>query len=300
MSEPLLSIVIANYNNPHLIAKCIETINVHMRDIRMEVIIVDNNSKVHNLHKICELYDYVRVIYLAKNMGFGYANNVGVRNSRGKVLLLLNSDTELFDSSLSDVIRNVVSVDAKVIWGVRLIWPDGRFQNSYSKEIRFLDFIGDYTPLCVARHYFRFISGHKYHNVEFDGVTEVGVVFATAMVIRKVDFEKLRGFSGKYYMYFEDIDLCDRFRQDHSGKVLFNPKATIIHNRMGSSNESELNLEFLKSKYKYGYKKFGSLRVVLFIGLDLLLLIAVFIKRCLLLVKDMKECKQMNDESGTV
>ena len=45
MSEPLLSIVIANYNNPHLIAKCMETIDVHMRGIVLEVIIVDNNSK---------------------------------------------------------------------------------------------------------------------------------------------------------------------------------------------------------------------------------------------------------------
>lgn len=279
MDEALLSIIIINYNNPQLIAKCLETIDANLVNIGKEVVIVDNNSKIHNLDRLENLYEYVKVIYLCENMGFGYANNIGVKNSKGKALLLLNSDTELIDSSLVGVANDFMSANDLAIWGVKLIWPNGSFQNSYSKEITFLNFVLNYTPLCFLSHYFWKMKNHKYSNSEFNSLTEVDAIYGTAMLIRRIDYENLGGFSKKYFMYFEDIDLCDRFRKEHGGNIFYNPKSTIIHNVMGSSSRAKLNFNFLKSKYIYGIGKFGPFLMMLYIGLDLSLLLMTAIAR---------------------
>ena len=94
-----LSIIIVNYNNPELIEACLRSIDKHLRGLKKEIIVVDNNSKIQNLAVHIEHYPELRVIYLSDNMGFGFANNVGVKNATGSLLFLLNSDAEFLDNT---------------------------------------------------------------------------------------------------------------------------------------------------------------------------------------------------------
>ncbi len=258
MHEFRCSIIIVNYNGPHLISKCIETIDKYLKDIQKEVIIVDNNSSDQNLESIKHQYDYVKIIYLHQNMGFGYANNVGVRNASNETLILMNSDVELIDDSFAGVIQRYNAVTNREFWGVKLVWPNGAFQNSYCTKITLINFITNYTPFLFFGRYLKSITSHKYFNKEFKTRTEVDVIYGTIMLIKKNFFEDLGGFSKKYFMYFEDIDFCDRFKKYSNGKIFFIPDSTIIHNVMGSANKkATLNLGFLKSKYLYGVDRFG-------------------------------------------
>jgi GT2 family glycosyltransferase len=68
----------------------------------------------------------------------------------------------------------------------------------------------------------------------------------------------MNGFSDKYFMYFEDIDFCDRFRSQLLGKILFYPGCTLIHRVKGSSAPKlSVNWGYLKSKYVYAAYRFG-------------------------------------------
>lgn len=269
MSDFQCSIIIVNYNGPHLISKCLETIEKYLAEITKEVIIIDNDSHEQNLAELATKYNYVKVIYLHENMGFGYANNVGSRNASSETLLLLNSDTELIDFSLVEVIKKYNKTSERVMWGIKLIWPDGKFQNSYCRRVTFLNFITNYTPIAFFARYFKSITTHKYSFKEFDKQSEVDVIYGTIMLLRKKYFEELGGFARKYFMYFEDIDFCDRFRKNYDGKIIFNPESTIIHNVMGSANKKvKLNKNFLKSKYTYGRDRFGLILMSLYIISD--------------------------------
>lgn len=271
MNDIQCSIIIVNYNGPHLIEKCLETIDKHLSSIHKEVIIVDNNSTEQNLDVIKTRYDYVKVIFLHENMGFGYANNVGSRNAIGKTLLLLNSDTELIDSSLVKVIEEYNSLNDTAMWGIKLIWPNGNFQNSYSSNVTISNFITNYTPISFFARYFKNITAHKYFFKQFEKRTEVDIIFGTVMLIKKNYFETLGGFDKKYFMYFEDIDFCGRFKKHIGGKIYFIPESTIIHNVMGSANKKiRLNKSFLKSKYLYGWSRFG-LVMIPYVILDLIM-----------------------------
>jgi len=263
MDGEILSVIIVNYDNPDLIDYCLKSIEKYLRSIKKEIIVIDNNSSIQNLALHQEKYPELKIIYLPKNMGFGYANNVGVKNAIGDVLLLLNSDAEFIDSSFEEMLYQFRLTGSSDIWGPRLRWPDGRFQNSYSRRISFFDFLTGYSLLAFLFRQTRINYQHKYENQEFSRATYVDVIYATAILVGRANFNKMKGFSDKYFMYFEDIDFCDRFRDQLLGKILFYPGCTLIHRVKGSSGlNPSVNWSYLKSKYVYAENRFGFFNIV--------------------------------------
>ena len=268
LKDKLLSIIIVNYDSPKLIDACLISIDTFLTDIKKEVIIVDNNSTFHNLKEHTQKYPFLKVIYLHNNMGFGYANNIGVKNSKGDVLLILNSDTEFFDITFKSMLTAFYNVESSELWGPRLIWPDGLFQQSYSKEVKFFNFLINYTLLYSFFKKSNIAKNHKYRSHEFLNITEVDIIYGTAFLLNKKDYEKIGGFSNKYFMYFEDLDFCDRFRRDLGGIIKFYPGSTLIHRVQGSSIKKPINLIFFKSKYIYGFRRFGFFLILLILIFD--------------------------------
>lgn len=264
-----LSIVIVNYNNPDLLDACLKSIDAFLAEIPKEVVVVDNDSAKHDLLNLQEKYSFLRVIFLHENTGFGYANNVGVKNATGEILLLLNSDTEFIDKTFEKTLAAFESTQAPELWGPRLVWPGGKFQQSYSKELSLFDFLSTYTSANVLLKSLQRVRAHKYLEQEFAELTEVDVIYGTAILIRKSDYEKLGGFAKKYFMYFEDVDLCDRFRRVIGGHVKFDPTTTLIHRVKGSSSGKAFNLSFTKSQYLYGGSKFGYLIMLIILPIDI-------------------------------
>lgn len=271
MEVAKLSIVIVNCNNPDLIDACLRSIDRFLASVEKEVIVIDNNSKEQSIETYRERYPYLRAIYLHENMGFGYANNVGVKNATGEILLLLNSDTEFVDGSFQGMLEDFCAIDRPQLLGPRLIWPDGRFQQSYSRKIGFVDFLTTYTAFRSIFKSLTFVKFHKYYEKEFTERTVVDVIYGTAILIRKSDYERLGGFAKKYFMYFEDVDFCDRFMAVTGGEVIFDPATTLIHRVKGSDTKGTFNVNFTKSKYSYGIGKFGFLSMVLVFPIDLAL-----------------------------
>jgi GT2 family glycosyltransferase len=268
---PLLSIIIVNYNAPAAIAKCIQSIDTHLA-LDKEVIVVDNDSTEEHLDDLSRQYAFLRVLRLPHNSGFGCANNTGVKNARGEMILLLNSDTELVDTSLQDAVARFSSAEKKEMWGFRLLWPDGRVQDSFSREISYLDFILGYTPLAHFGKFIPRIRDHKYAGRDITTPLKVAVVYAAAILLWRRDFLDLNGFDRRYFLYYEDIDLCDRFRIVLGGEVIYDPGVSIIHHVQGSSvGNPKIRLEVLKSKFRYGLSRFGWLRTLVFVGIDLTL-----------------------------
>ena len=252
-----------------MLAACLKSIYQHLAGIKKEIIVVDNNSTLQNLPKHQERYPDLKVIYSKVNKGFGCANNLGVKNATGDILLLLNSDTEFIDNSFEVMLESFCALPYKEIWGPRLIWPDGKFQLSYSKEISFIDFLTNYTSLYPFMKILHLAKGHKYKYEEFVSQTEVGVIYGTAMLMNKCVYEKLCGFSQKYFMYFEDVDLCDRFRKELGGRIKFDPTTTLIHRVKGSSEGFYMNLKYTtRSKYIYSISKFGYLATIVILPID--------------------------------
>ncbi len=101
--NPLISVVIPNWNGAHLLPMCVESLRRQSYPER-EIIVVDNASQDDSLELLAREYAEVRVVALPRNTGFTGASNAGIRASQGEFIALLNSDTEAHEHWLGKVV----------------------------------------------------------------------------------------------------------------------------------------------------------------------------------------------------
>lgn len=128
----LISVIIVNYKNPHLITQCVQSIVKHEKMIDYEIIVIDNNSKddtEQELHTICPKLKWIQMGY---NSGFGRANNVGIREAKGEYILFLNSDIIVpQDNVLNTCVKHLQELgDKNIVLGTKLCNQDGSYQET--------------------------------------------------------------------------------------------------------------------------------------------------------------------------
>ena len=102
-----LSIVIVNFNTRDITLDCLRSIHAHTQDISFEVLVVDNHSEDGSAQAIREDFPEVTLIENEDNRGFSTANNQGLRISKGRYAVLLNSDT-VYMARITALADNVV------------------------------------------------------------------------------------------------------------------------------------------------------------------------------------------------
>jgi len=238
-----LTIQIVNYNSRDNLIVCLQSTREHVRDGADFQVIVVNNDK-GSLGGFLNDFD-IDLIEKNENVGFGKAHNLGLERAKGEYVLLLNPDTKLFPGAIAKLI-DVFSADERIgIAGPLHISEEG-----VSKEEHF-GF--QKTPLST-------IGGKlfgKQSLLSRKSVFETDWVSGGAMMIRKKLFRELGGFDEKYFMYFEDVDLCLRAKKK-GWKVVVQPEAKVFHKSGQSFTDNRQ-----KKKYYYdsqGYylqKNFG-------------------------------------------
>ena len=101
----LLSIIIVNWNVADILINAIQSIQNNPPNGDYEIIVVDNASSDDSLIKLDTYFSTVRVIANKKNVGFGKANNQGIKLAKGKYILFLNPDTVVLDDALNKLIN---------------------------------------------------------------------------------------------------------------------------------------------------------------------------------------------------
>ncbi len=278
-SKPDISVVIVNYNTKSLLKKCLDSIIQKSKEIDLEIIVVDNAStdgSLQYLNKIKKTKG-VRVITSKKNLGFSKANNEGIRISKGKYVLLLNSDTEL----KSNLLKHMYDwMDKNKNLGVatcKLVYPNGDVQSAGGyfptlsrvlswmilQDLPFVDrLIKPFQP-------HKELSPLKNDNI-YNSFTRFEWLAGTFFMIRRKALDEVGYLDEDYFMYTEDVDYCYRLKT-HGWGVGYNPEYGIIHHK-GASGTSDfsVNQEFkgVKIFYKKHYPKwqFSFLLLLLKIG----------------------------------
>lgn len=213
------SVVIVTYNSATTIRNCLDSI-ISLNP-GVEIVVVDNNSKDDTLKILQGYKDKVTLIESPENLGFSGANNLGVNQSSGQYLVFLNPDTKLLTKNgLNYIIETLEKNNSFGLIGPRLLYAD---LNS-RKTVRNLP--------TVSRAFNEYILGKVgvydfYEPLSLD-LSEVESVVGACMVISREIFDKVRGFDERYFLYFEDIQLC----KDVSRlglKVGFLPSVEIEH-----------------------------------------------------------------------
>lgn len=217
-----LSIIIVTWNTAKITQKCVQTINKFLDN--PEIIIVDNGSK-DNTVELLSKEKNVKIIKNNTNLGFSKANNIGLRYASNELILFMNSDIELINNSVNDLIKYFQDKNNIGIIGPKFLNPDLTPQASVFPRQTAINAFKEFY-LNKKNSYLKYIP-----NTEKP--TKVWAISGGCILTRKSFFESIGGWNEKYFFYFEDMDLCRKINK--IGKdVIFFPKCQIIH-RHGAS-----------------------------------------------------------------
>ncbi|MDO8638016.1 MAG: glycosyltransferase family 2 protein [Candidatus Daviesbacteria bacterium] len=257
-----LSIIIVNYNTKDLTQKLLESIyqnKLGKNSEKVEVVLLDNGT-LDCCEEIAKKFKEVKYLKNLENLGFSKGYNRGIKYSTGKYVLLLNSDIEVLDNSLEEILKEAERLKEAVLGG-KLYYPDKSNQDSCF----FLPTIsGAFREYFLNQKgtYFMFLpKSDKPVKVE-------GIIMACFLIPRKV-IDKIGLLDEGTFIFFEDIEYCRRLRENNI-PVYFCPQAEFIHHHGASHKkleEGEAYKMLVKgSKHYHGTFYYSLLYLVILFG----------------------------------
>lgn len=240
MVKDLTSVIIVTYNSGKYILDCLNSLKTQ-EGLKPEIIIVDNNSSDNTIEKIKQSKITVNLVCQDKNLGFAKANNIGVNESQGQYIIFLNPDTELTQKDTLFRLKKSLSENPQfAIIGPQLILTDGNIQ----KSVRNLP--------SVARAFKEYIlsirNAYSSYLPKCKSICEVESIVGACIIINRKNFDKLGKFNEKYFLYFEDLELC-RQAQKKGLKIGYLPEIKVKH-KEGASGINQNTYKLLHDSAK--------------------------------------------------
>lgn len=257
-----ISFIIVSWNAKDYLDKCVASIKKDIKNLQYEIIVVDNNSSDGSQELIKKTYPDVILIEKKENLGFAKANNIGIKQSKGKYLYLVNSDVEILDNCINNIFDYLENHNNIGMLGPKIFNPDMSIQATVRPHPTLFSTFLDALGLIK-------ITSYKKHNYNIS--KEVDILGGCFWAIRKKAINDIGVLDENFFIYGEDMDWCIRFCQS-KWKVFFYSNATSIHFGGASSINSPIRfyLEMHKANFKYWKKYHHTLTFPIYKGLILM------------------------------
>lgn len=233
-----LSIIIVNWNTKELLRKCIHSVYETTRNATFEVHVVDNGSSDGSTEMVKIEFPQVKLIENKQNEGFARANNKAIHRTKGRYVLLLNSDTVVLTQALDKMVTFMDAHRQAGVVGCKLVNKDGTLQLSaaWFPSVATAFFGGNIVPKALGRllSMERF-PGQTYLTAKaHEEIRDVDWVFGACFMVRKAVIDDVGLLDENLFMYGEEIEWCMRIRKA-GWKVMYFPGAKIVHYEGGST-----------------------------------------------------------------
>jgi GT2 family glycosyltransferase len=255
-----VSVVIVVWNAKKYVLECLASLREHCGEACPEIIVVDNASTDGTPELVAELYPEVKLIRNAENLGFAKANNIGIAQTSGEYVCLVNSDVKFLDNCISPMVEYLSKNPAVAVVGPKMLAPDGRVWRSTMRFPTIWNHFSRALGLDIAFKGSRWFGGLLMSDFDHRSTTPVEVLNGWFMVVRRSAMERVGLLDPQFFMYGEDVDWCYRFRQAGEGVVFF-AEAGAIHHGGASSSHAPLRfyLELYRATWQYWRKHHGML-----------------------------------------
>jgi len=252
-----VSVIIVNYNVRYFLEQCIIGIQAGSKNLKVEIIVVDNNSSDDSCEMLQNSYSEVFLIRNSENVGFSKANNQAVEKAKGKFVLLLNPDTLIAEDTLEKLIKLNSSKTNIGITGVKLIDGSGSFAPESKRGIPTAHATFNKLFGITSKRTGKYYATHLKPNDS--GVVEI--LSGSFMFLKKEIYDEVGGFDETFFMYGEDIDLCYRvLLKGYRNYYLADTKA--IHYKGESTKKDIKYLEYFNNAMELFYEKHYKLNII--------------------------------------
>ncbi len=242
-----LSIIIVNYNSKDKLSNCLHSIaNSDLAGINWETVVVDNHSG-DQLSDLVRVFPNTKLVSSETNLGMGGGNNLGIKNSVGRFILISNPDIIFQSAAIKLLLRYLKEHPEIGLLGPKLLNPDSSLQYSCARFPKiYLPFL---RRTALGNLFPEFLNKYLMKSDGHQAIKAVDWLLGACFLVRRDEFfigpDKL--FDERFFMYFEDVDLCRRIK--FVGKqVVYYPPAIAIHDHVRASARQPWYLALLTSR----------------------------------------------------
>ena len=276
-----LSVVIVNYQTFELTRNTINSIFEYSYPFSYEILVVDNASSDDSLSRLQDYFkDKVTFIASKENNGFAAGNNQALRVAKGKYVLLLNSDTIVWENTLENIYSYMEEHTDVGASGCRVLLENGDLDKACKRSFP-----------NVKNSFFRLFhiptnskdDNYNLDDLPDDEIYEIDCLTGAFMFMRAEALNEAGLLDETFFMYGEDIDLC--YRIEKAGwKIIYYGESKITHLKGASSKrqKNKLIYEFYRAMYIY-YKKHHAnessflVNIGVYIGIAVLCILKLFL-----------------------
>ncbi len=237
-----VSIIVVSYNTRELLHECILSSLDETRTIPAEIFVVDNGSTDGSIEMIEQQFPQVKLTKSSVNLGFGVANNIALEQARGRYIILLNSDAFFTPGSLQRSIEHMDETPNCGLGGALLQGRHGEWQPSAKS---FHSLVGDFIVLTGLADKFpksQLFGRASRTCADESKPASVDWVPGAFAIIRPSALQQIGLFDPRFFLYYEEVDLCLRIKQAGM-EIWYWPDILIIH--LGGQSSRKVNqLEF--------------------------------------------------------
>ena len=223
-----LSVLIVTYNSARLIGPLLSRLQEELAGVAAEVVVVDNASADGTAALVRREHPWVRLVASAVNLGFAAGNNLAARHAAGRYLMLLNPDAIPAPGALARGIALMDRHPGVGLAGGELRGADGSRQPSARMFPTLRDELFTLSGLAARYPRSRLFARLDRRWADPEAAAEVDWIPGAFVFIRAQDFAMLGGFDERFFMYYEEVDLCRRLRA--AGKrIQYWPELKAMH-----------------------------------------------------------------------
>ena len=188
---------------------------------------IDNASKEDEASVISERYPQVKVIRSDENLGFAGGNNLGIKEAKGKYILLINNDTYFKDFNIDGLIKRLESSDK-----IGIVCPKLRFAWGNNP----IQFAG-YTPLSNITLRNRAIGFGEEDKGQYETAHPSPYAHGAAMLIKREAINKVGLMPECFFLYYEEIDWSMMFTRA-GYEIWYDPSCTVYHKESQTTGQN--------------------------------------------------------------
>jgi len=210
----LVSVIIVNYNGGDDVLKCIDSVK-EQSYTNYEIIIIDNDSKDNSLNLIRSKYENVKIIETGYNAGWGIGCNIGIAESKGEFISVVNNDAYLDNMCIEEMVKSIILKNDYGSCACKILLSD---------DTERIEVVG----LCIYKDGMAISRGRHENKIKYDNSEEVFCASDCVCLYRREMLNEIGLYDTDFFMYANDSDIGWR-QQLYGWKCIYNPASLAYH-----------------------------------------------------------------------
>lgn len=255
-----LTISLISHNSKGDLSLLLPSLYDAIKNIDSEVLLVDNCSNDSTVSFLNENYSDIRITENEERLGYGANHNKNLSLARGKYIVLMNSDMVVAPGIFDELMQFMEKNDDVGIVTPNVLNEDGSLQHLNKRYPTVADlFIRRFVPDRVKPVFKNRLDKYEMKDVGYNDIVDVPFLSGAFMFTRTDLIKELNGFDERFFLYFEDVDLCRRVQESH--RTVYFPYARVTHRWERAAHKdlkwaSVFMVSALKYFNKWGYRFF--------------------------------------------